>query len=427
MRKRTIIKRSVSTVVFLCILAGVLCGVMNLMEKKTAREKYRAFYDSGTNFDVIFMGTSHAYNTILPQEIWSSNGIASYNWAYSNCTPAEDYYILQDVIRNTSPRLVVMDLYGIVEYDSFEGGNGKYRPDRIEQQHVQFDSISLSKSKIAAVKDIFDDYEHRSDFLFNFEMYHYRWKELSREDFEPHYSTEKGAELLLGHKAVKYKEHEVPADFEFTSVCSEYIPRIISYCNDKGIDLLFVYLPYPAVDQKLNIAASFESAFREYGEFDYVNMTNKGILNYKTDIFKDGTHLNYIGAKKVSRWLGDYITAHYPDIADHRNESKYSIWNDDHSDYIDDLITRFQGDDLYECLMLLCNENLRGEILVTGSVRQDFEKDSCVWEFIKESDGRVKVGYTQEEILIEGDEYPLILTVYDSRSDEEVFAAGYDL
>ena len=102
MRKRTIIKRSVSTVVFLCILAGVLCGVMNLMEKKTAREKYRAFYDSGTNFDVIFMGTSHAYNTILPQEIWSSNGISSYNWAYSNCTPAEDYYILQDVIRNTA-------------------------------------------------------------------------------------------------------------------------------------------------------------------------------------------------------------------------------------------------------------------------------------------------------------------------------------
>ena len=128
---------------------------------------------------------------MLPMELWDKYGIASYNWGYSNCTPAENYYLIQEILKYTSPKLIVLDVYGVIEYEQYN--NGKYRTDRIEQQHVQFDSFPLSLNKIRAAKDLFDDYEHNEDFIWNFIMYHNRWSELDRSDFEYELNKEKGA------------------------------------------------------------------------------------------------------------------------------------------------------------------------------------------------------------------------------------------
>ena len=113
------IKRGAGCVCFLGLTTLMLYGTSKLLESKKAVVKYHEFYDCDTDIDVIFMGTSHMYNSLLPQELWDEYGITSYNWGYSNCTLPEDYYILQDIVKEHKPKVVVVDIFGLFEYEKY--------------------------------------------------------------------------------------------------------------------------------------------------------------------------------------------------------------------------------------------------------------------------------------------------------------------
>ena len=57
-------------------------------------------------------------------------------------------------------------------------------------------------------------------------------------------------------------------------------------------------------------------------------------LNYELFVFPNsfapsglnGDHLNYYGAAKITRWLGDFLSDALPD---HRGEAAYAAWDRD--------------------------------------------------------------------------------------------------
>lgn len=328
-------KKSLKTILsccfFLILLIMAIAKCADLLEYKEARKKYSPFFESETNFDVIFMGTSHMWNHILPMELWKEYGISSYNWAYSNCTPAENYYLLQDVLRYTSPKLIVMDVYGLIEYEAYhtDTTNGKYRSDKIEQQHVQFDSLPLSKSKIEAAKDVFDDYPDHADFIWNFIMYHNRWSELNESDFRYDISTEKGAYFLTGLGSAVYKQLENEETISIDSACYPYFLKILEFCEKNNIPVLCTYLPYAAAAEQQRVANTVGPVIQKYDGCSYVNMLNEEIVDFNTDICPDNVHLNYSGAKKTTSWLGQYLTANY-DLDDY---SQNKSWIKDYQKY----------------------------------------------------------------------------------------------
>ena len=267
-------KKIVSCIVYSVLLIGAIVKCADVLEYKEARKKYTPFYESETNFEVILLGTSHVWNHILPMEMWSDYGIASYNWGYSHCTPAENFYLIQDIVKYTSPKVVVMDIYGLTEYDDW--GNGKYRTDRIEMQHVQFDSLPIwSVNKMKASKDVFDDYENNEDFIWNFIMYHNRWSELAENDFKYDITTEKGAYFLTGLGTTSFTaipEHEKT---NIDSVCYPYFIKVIEYCQERGIEVLCVYAPFAANEEQQKIANTIGGIVEQYPNCSYINMLKK--------------------------------------------------------------------------------------------------------------------------------------------------------
>ena len=239
---KTILQRGIGILLFSVLLMLSLTGVSRFLDKTDVDEKYSQFFAAETNFDVIFMGTSHTYNTILPQELWNRHGIASYNWGQSNCTVPIDYYVLQMLCGYTDPQLVVIDLYGLAEYADI--GNGKYRTDARDQQRVQFDVFPLSRLKIEAVTDIFDDYEDRWDFLFPLAIYHNRWTEIRKDNFSPRDIPQKGAAFVLGVQETDYKEPSPGTPYPLDFAGMDYLENIISFCRERGIEMLFTYLPF---------------------------------------------------------------------------------------------------------------------------------------------------------------------------------------
>ncbi|MBQ4350865.1 MAG: hypothetical protein II768_06365, partial [Clostridia bacterium] len=282
------LRRAVGIALFLVLLALSVCAADAFLDKTDVDEKYKQFFASDTDFDVIVMGTSHAYNTILPQELWHGHGIAAYNWGQGNCTLPEDYYILQLLSRYTTPKLVVMDLFGFVEFAEF--GNGKYRPDSRDMQRVQFDVFPLSRLKYEAVTDIFDDYDNRYDFLVKFAIYHSRWSEIKKDNFKPRDIPQKGAGFVLGfYDAEGYVESSDGTPRTLETVGVGYLDKLIAYCRENGIELLFTYVPFTATQENRDAAATMEKLLGERYGLPLLNMMDKGLVDYRTDPY-DASH-----------------------------------------------------------------------------------------------------------------------------------------
>lgn len=325
-------KNLISFILFFVLLFLAIIFCSNLFEYKEARKIYKPFFNSKTNFDVIFLGTSHMYNHVLPMELWKQKGISSYNWGYSNSTPCENYYLLKDIIKYTSPKVVVADAVGIFEYEN--ENNKKYRTDRIEQQHVQFDKIPFSLDKYEGVKYIFDDYKDNIDFLWNFIMYHNRWNELTKDDFKYEISKEMGAKFItgLGEKIFpQYTPINKSQIKNIDTTCLYCYLKTIDFCQEHNIKFLAVYIPFNASEITQQIANYLGTILKKYPNANYKNfLRNKSILNLKTDLCPDNYHLNYSGALKATKKIGRYLTKHYK-LDDY---SKNEYWIDNYKKYL---------------------------------------------------------------------------------------------
>ncbi len=58
------------------------------------------------------------------------------------------------------------------------------------------------------------------------------------------------------------------------------------------------------------------------------NLLDLGI-DWDTDTYDRGDHLNYSGAAKVTAWLGDYLRREVPGLTDRRGDPDHSAWDRD--------------------------------------------------------------------------------------------------
>lgn len=406
------LRRIISSLAFAVLLLGAITGCARVLEQKEARIEYEPFFKSSTNFDVVMLGTSHMWNHVLPMELWKDYGIASYNWGYSNCTPAENYYLIKDILKYTSPRVVVMDVYGIVEYE--ELGNGKYQSGKIEQQHVQFDEFPIwSRSKYEASRDVFDDYENNEDFVWDFIKYHNRWSQLEAADFNYEISTEKGAQFLTGLGGGWFVPIDENERAEIDSVCYPYFLEIIEYCEEQGIEVLCVYLPMASCDDnEQRIAQTIGDIVEQYPNCKYENMMNKDILNFYTDACPDNVHLNYSGASKVTDRLGEYLVSNY----EFDDYSENGSWIKDYEAYHDYKVKSLKAQtNLADYLVLLRDDDFEAELEVYNlSLMNDY-----VFGQLCENAGIVPEYVENETDLC------AVLTITDRATGELVEEAGF--
>lgn len=299
-----------------------------LLEGRKSDEKYQSFFEQEEDFDVLFIGNSHMKYSVFPMELWNDYGIVSYNMAVEAQVLPADYWQMKNVLDYTDPDLIVIDCYYLSETDKV-----------YSHMHTAFDSIPLSRTKIDAIIDLLDG--EKTDltyleFLWNYSFYHNRWNELGEKDFGRRDENTKGAgyiiEIATGNDMIKIpKEDKLQQDTRGV----EYLEKMIEECQERGIEVLLTYLPFPAWEEAQKEANRVYDIAAEYG-VEYINFLELDLINYKTDC-SDDQHINLSGGRKVTEYLGQYIIDHY-DVADHRNNAAYENWHEDYRNYRDNMV-----------------------------------------------------------------------------------------
>ncbi len=389
MRKKKTIQRIIAVTVTGIALIATLLLISKIVERKASSYKYSDFFQDHNNFDILFMGTSHVINAVFPMELWENYGITSYNFGGHSNRLATTYWVMELALEHTTPSLMVIDCYAL--------GENTKTSNNFSYVHLSLDAFPFSKTKIDAVKDLLNDDEMAKrietgqviedekripiGLLWDFSVYHSRWDSLNKDDFSPGKNLEKGAESRIAvsapNKLLSIDKSEMLSE---DTVGVYYLERMITDCQNRGIDVLLTFLPFPATESQLRDANRVYEIAQKYN-VNYINFLDlEDVVDYNVDCYDANSHLNPSGAKKVTDYLGEYIINHY-DFTDKRAIPEYSYWKADYQVYKENKISKLRAQNkLDRYLMLLADKNYDLALEIND---HQFLKDDYYTHFIE--------------------------------------------
>lgn len=391
-------------IVAAALLIGTISAVSGVVERKEGLEKNEPFFEHKEDYDVLFIGSSHVINGIYPMQLWNDQGIVSYNLGgHGNRIPAS-YWVMMMALQYTTPRLIVLDCWGIQDEKLITGDH--------ESIHQSFDAFPLSRTKVDAVWDLFEDDLTRMEIIWKYSIYHNRWKDITEEDFTYKPSCEKGAEYRIGLKSGSGYCH-TDTVFQGDTPGTEYLVRIIQECKKRQIDLLLINLPYNASEEEAEGANRVGRIAGENG-IDYLDMMKLDIVDPDTDYYDD-SHLNPKGAEKATRYLGQYLTEKYH-IPDQRDNAAYAYWYDEYDEYSEfKKKCLSEEESMASYLMLLSDEGYDARILVNN----DKIYDNPLYSKLLDTAG------VCEDAADTGQEPDLLISVYDRETGDIIDRVGF--
>lgn len=284
------------------------------------------YYDEkDKSFDVIFIGDCEVYENFSPVTLWENYGINSYIRGSAEQYIFQSYYMLEDTLRYSRPEVVVFNIQSL-QFD--ESRSEAYN-------RMTIDGMRWSGAKLGCIKASMTEEEHLIEYIFPILRFHSRWNELTSADVEYMFRHKK-----VTHNGYYMRVDALPAgdmppvkplgDYSFGDRAWEYLDKIRTCCEDNNIELLLIKAPslypywYPQWDEQVKEYADM------YG-LKYINFLDEKDaigIDYNTDTYDGGLHMNLSGAVKCSDYIGPILRNEY-EVPDRRDdETLASIWAD---------------------------------------------------------------------------------------------------
>lgn len=262
------------------------------------------YYDDEPGHDVIFIGDCEVYENFSPVVLWNEYGINSYIRGSAEQLVWQSYYIAEDTLRYEIPKTIVFNVLAM-EFNT---------PQNEAYNRMTLEGMKWSVSKAAAIRASMTEDEHFIEYVFPILRYHSRIFELSADDVRYLFRHEKvshnGYCMRVGVKPVTtLPRPRILADYSFGDNAYAYLDRLRVLCEDNGINLLLIKAPsvYPYWYPE------WEKQICEYADkhglsyINFLDITEACGIDYSTDTYDAGLHMNLSGAEKLSVYLGDYL------------------------------------------------------------------------------------------------------------------------
>lgn len=275
------------------------------------------YYRETQPHQVIFIGDCEVYENFSPLSMWEECGITSYVRGSAQQLIWQSYALLEETFATEQPELVVYNVqamhYGEPQSEAYN--------------RMTLDGMRLSRYKLDGITASMTEEESLLSYLLPVMRYHSRLFELTDSDFrylfrrEPvsvaGYLPQTGVAPMIRLPSVPMLE-----DPALPEICFAYLEKLQTLCEANGARLVLIKSSslwphwYDEWDEQI-------AAFAASHSLDYINLipAQEEIgLDFTTDTYDGGLHLNTSGADKLSRYFAHVLQDTYG-IADLRSDS----------------------------------------------------------------------------------------------------------
>ncbi len=288
------------------------------------------YYASEKIHDVIFIGDCEVYENVSPCRLWEQYGISSYVRGSAQQLIWQSYYLLEDTLKYETPEVVVFNIMSLMH----EG------PENEAYNRMTIDGMRWSKSKWDCIQVSMTEDENIWEYVFPILRYHTRWSELTKEDFTYLFHrdnvTYEGYYMRVDVKPVT----NVPVpkklpDYTFAELPMEYLDKIRELCNENGIELVFVKAPSLFPHWYDEWEEQVDAYVQQYGitYYNFLELADEIGIDYTTDTYDAGMHMNLSGAEKMSDYLGEKLVEVHGVTVRNTDDAYIAVWEPKMEEY----------------------------------------------------------------------------------------------
>lgn len=279
------------------------------------------YYQEEKDHDVIFIGDCEVYENFSPAVLWQEYGIHSYIRGSAQQLIWQSYYLLEDTLRYETPEVVIFNVLSM-----------KYNePQKEAYNRMTLEGMEWSLSKVKSIQASMTKDENFLDYVFPLLRYHSRWSELGTEDvaymFRKETVSHNGYYMRVDVKpAENVPEGRILADYRFGDNAYAYLDKITELCKEKGIRLILVKAPslYPYWYDEWEEQMDEYAAENDLLYINFLELIEETGVDFSTDTYDAGLHMNLAGAEKITRYLGEVLRRE-AGLGDRRGEEHLSL------------------------------------------------------------------------------------------------------
>lgn len=263
------------------------------------------YYEEEHDHDVVFIGDCEVYENFTPALLWEEYGINSYIRGSAQQLIWQSYYLLEETLKYETPEVVIFNILSM-----------KYNvPQNEAYNRMTLDGMKWSMSKVNSIRASMMSDEQFLDYVFPILRYHTRITELTEDDFKYLFRRDKvtfnGYYMRVDVKPAENVPKGRPlADYSFGDTAYEYLDKMTALCKEKGVQLILIKAPslYPYWYDEWEVQMEEYAKENDLVYINFLELVEECGLDFSTDTYDGGLHLNLSGAEKTTRWLGDYLS-----------------------------------------------------------------------------------------------------------------------
>lgn len=357
------------------------------------------YYQETTDHDVIIVGDCEVYENIDPMYLWKNYGITSYIRGNAQQLVWQSYYMLEDTLKYEKPKVLIYNVQSLEYGEPQKETYNRMTLDGMKWSGTKWNAIKASMCPEEHMLDYLFPilrYHSRITTLSSNDLKYYRktkkvshngyymridvlpasqsdvadtgwllgdstpegngsgenslengedggedlWSMMEEEDTSDGIESEETSshgEEEDGSDRESGAETESEEGITFGKRPMGYLDRMRKLCEEHDIQLILMKAPSLAPiwhdsenQQILDYAAKYNLPYINF--YDLLEETG---IDYETDTYDGGLHMNLSGADKVSGYLGKVLSAEYG-IEDHRTDAglakvyagKYQFYED---------------------------------------------------------------------------------------------------
>ena len=277
-------------------------------------------YESDENIEILFLGSSHTYRSYNPYMVTKMCGAKAFNAGSSSQLLDGSYFMLKEVAKTNDIDTVYLDTYfSVLNSKSSKNDWSVYLLTDYAKQSMDKFLYLWNSGGVESLLDgyitVRRNYKNRN-FINNLNSRKSEVGDYSTITYENEAYLGDGFvysyEVIDGAKVDFSRNIDLSGDRPTSDFADKWLIKIVDFCKEKGINLVFVDQPMPK--ELLNNVKGYDNYVEYMYKFSmmhnipYMNFNcYKNGLDLGLENFKDTDHLNGTGAMKYTEVFCDTV------------------------------------------------------------------------------------------------------------------------